>query len=122
MTKIFINHTNHPSKRWDAEQTAAAQTYGEIIDMPFPSVNPLSTAEEICELVEVQLKKILELEPVAVLCQGEFNYTFALVERLKNSGVKVMAATSERITDEEILSDGTTRQVSTFRFVQFREY
>ena len=122
MTKIFINHTNHPSKRWDAEQTAAARTYGEIIDMPFPSVNPHSTAEEICELVEVQLKKILELEPVAVLCQGEFNYTFALVERLKNSGVKVMAATSERITDEEILSDGTTRQVSTFRFVQFREY
>ena len=49
-------------------------------------------------------------------------FVSASVERLKNSGVTVVAATSERIAVEEILSDGSSRQISTFRFVQFREY
>ena len=122
MKKIFVNHTNHPSTHWGREQTAAAQTFGEIVDVPFPAVNPQSTSEEICELVQSNAEKILEFEPAAVLCQGEFNYTFAMVERLKNFGVTVVAATTERVSHEEILPDGSTRQVSTFNFVRFREY
>lgn len=122
MKKIFINHTNHPSERWSAEQSSAAKAYGEILDMPFPAINPSATTEEVGEFVEENLERILEHEPAAVLCQGEFNYTFALVERLKNFGVKVLAATTERVAVNEILPDGSGRQVSTFRFVQFREY
>lgn len=122
MRKIFINHTNHPSTRWSDEQLSAAQAYGEIFDMAFPAVNPSATAEEVRQLARRNAEKILELEPAAVLCQGEFNYTFALVEQLKSSGVKVVAATSERIVISETLPDGSTRQISTFRFVQFREY
>ena len=45
-----------------------------------------------------------------------------LVERLKNFGITVMAATSERTTHEETLPDGTARQISTFHFVRFRKY
>lgn len=122
MTKIFINHTNHPAARWSAEQISAARVYGEIVDVAFPAVNAAATTQEVRELVQNNLKKILELEPAIVLCQGEFNYTFAMVEELKKLGVKVVAATSERVAVEEILSDGSTRQISTFRFVQFREY
>lgn len=122
MKKIFINHTNHPSTRWCAEQISAAEVYGEILDIPFPAIEPEATAEEVREVVGIYLEKILAQEPAAVLCQGEFNYTFALVEQLKNFGVKVMAATSKRVTSEEVLPDGSTRQVSTFRFVRFREY
>ena len=122
MRKIFINHTNHPSTRWSDEQLSAAQAYGEIFDMVFPAVNPSATAEEVRELAQRNAEKILEPEPAAVLCQGEFNYTFALVEQLKSSGVKVVASTSERIVISEILPDGSSRQISTFRFVQFREY
>ena len=122
MRKIFVNHTNHPSARWSAEQISAAQVYGEILDMPFPAVDAAATAEEVRAQVEENFEKILETKPAVVLCQGEFNYTFAMIERLKNFGVKVVAATSERVAVEEILPDGSTRQVSTFRFVQFREY
>lgn len=122
MKKIFVNHTNHPSARWNSEQTAAAKVYGEIVDLPFPAISPHASSEEIRELVRANAEKILELEPAAVLCQGEFNYTFEMVERLKNFGVKVLAATSERVTHEEILPDGSSRSISTFRFVQFREY
>ena len=122
MKKIFVNHTNHPSERWSAEQISAAQVYGEILDIPFPAVDAEATPAQVAALVEENLEKILALKPAAVLCQGEFNYTFVLVERLKSFGVKVVAATSERATVDEILLDGSTRQVSTFRFVQFREY
>lgn len=122
MEKIFINHTNHPSARWSAEQIAASRAYGQIADVPFPAVDAEATAEEVRELVRAQAEKIMAMEPAAVLCQGEFNYTFALVERLKRLGVKVVAATSERTVLEETMSDGSTRQVSTFKFVQFREY
>ncbi len=122
MKKIFVNHTNHPSERWSAEQISAAQVYGEILDIPFPAVDAEATPAQVAALVEENLEKILALKPAAVLCQGEFNYTFVLVERLKSFGVKVVAATSERATVDEILPDGSTRQVSTFRFVQFREY
>lgn len=122
MKKNFVNHTNHPSERWSAEQRTAAQVYGEILDIPFPAVDAEATPAQVVALAEENLEKILALKPAAVLCQGEFNYTFALVERLKNFGVTTLAATSERATVDEILPDGSTRQVSTFRFVQFREY
>lgn len=122
MKKIFVNHTNHPSERWSAEQKTAAQVYGELVDVPFPAVDAEATPVEVAAQVEDNLKKILALKPAAVLCQGEFTYTFAMVERLKNLGVTAVAATSERVVVEEILSDGSARQISTFRFVQFREY
>lgn len=122
MEKIFVNHTNHPSANWSAEQTSAAQKYGEIVDVPFPAVSAEASVDYVRELVQVQLEKILTLKPSVVLCQGEFTYTFAMVERLKSAGVKVMAATSARSVSVEILPDGSTRQVSTFNFVQFREY
>lgn len=122
MKRIFINHTNHPSGRWSSEQITASKVYGQIVDIPFPLVRADATTAEVRELVREHVEKIMTMEPAAVLCQGEFNYTFALVERLKSLGVKVLAATSERTVQEETMPDGSTQQVSTFRFVQFREY
>lgn len=122
MRKTFVNHTNHPSCKWSNEQLKAAQSFGEVKDLPFPNINPRATTADIKSFVDENLELILATEPVAVLCQGEFNYTFAMIERLKALGVTVLAATSERVVTSEILPDGSSRQVSTFRFVQFREY
>lgn len=122
MRKIFINHTNHPTTSWSEEQLKAARIHGDIVEIPFPTIEAEATAAEVREVVQEQLEKILAMNPTIVLCQGEFNYTFAMVERLKNFGVQVVAATSKRVAHEEILPDGSTRQVSVFRFVQFREY
>lgn len=122
MRKIFVNHTNHPSRGWSAEQKTAARVYGETIDIPFPAIRAEATSTEVGAQVEESLEEIMSHKPAAVLCQGEFTYTFAMVERLKSLGVTVLAATSERVATEEILPDGSARQISTFRFVQFREY
>ena len=120
--KIFVNHTNHESANWSAEQKAAAESYGKIIDLPFPEVPPNFGAEEVRQLVLKNLQEILKLAPVAVLCQGEFSYTVAMVEELKKNKIPALAATSERIVSENTAGDGSTKKVSIFRFVRFRPY
>lgn len=122
MEKIFLNHSNHPSEQWTAEQIAAAEVYGDIKDFPFPNVPPSFSSDEVQELVRKNLRTILKMSPVAVLCQGEFNYTFAMVQELKKNNIPVMAATSERVVTSMIQADGTTQRISSFRFVRFREY
>ena len=122
MEKIFINHTNHPSAKWSVEQKNAAEIFGRIVDVPFPDVPPNFSTEEVHAMVLNNLQEILKLSPVAVLCQGEFNYTVAMAEELKNRGIPVMAATRERVVSEITESDGSTKRVSVFNFVRFREY
>ena len=120
MKNVFVNHTNHSSAKWSEPQLAAARKFGEIVDLPFPAIDANASREQVLELVELQLSAILELSPSAVLCQGEYVYTCAMVERLKSIGIPVMAACSERVTSERVTVDGATERISTFRFVQFR--
>ena len=120
--KIFINHTNHRSENWSAEQTAAAEKLGRIVDLPFPEIPSNFSTEEVKQLVLENLQEILKLSPTVVLCQGEFSYTFAMVEELKKIKIPVIATTSERIVSEITDSDGSTKKVSVFRFVRFRAY
>lgn len=120
--KIFVNHTNHAATNWSAEQIAAAENFGRIVDFPFPEVPPSFTAEEVRAMVLKNLQEILKLSPTAVLCQGEFNYTVAMVEELKRNKIPVMAATSARAVSEVVEADGSTKKLSIFQFVQFRPY
>lgn len=45
---MLINFTNHPSALWSAEQKAAAQVYGKVIDLAFPAIDP-ATNEAVLE-------------------------------------------------------------------------
>lgn len=45
--KVFINCSNHPSERWSREQKQAAEGYGEIVDLPFPEVDPSWDAGQV---------------------------------------------------------------------------
>ncbi len=119
---MFINHTNHPSEFWNQDQITAASAYGEIIDIPFPVIDPHWDDEEIDKLVLQNGGIIEEKHPDMVLCQGEFIYAFRLIEYLKRRGIKVVAACSERVAREKQNEDGTVVKESVFRFVQFREY
>ena len=117
----FINHSNHPSVNWSQEQQEAALAYGDIVDLPFPELHADYTEQQICEAVQKSLDKIMALDPVAVLCQGEFTYTYNLVKLLKEKEIKVLAACSERMAHEK-WDGGVSCKVSYFKFVQFREY
>ncbi len=44
MEKKFLNLSNHPSAAWNADQLAAAQKLGSVVDLPFPVVTPSATS------------------------------------------------------------------------------
>lgn len=117
----FINHTNHPSSQWNEDQKKAAARYGEILDLPFPSIPPNASAEEVSAMAEDMFHRMLRLRPCVVLCQGEFTYSYALIRLLRKEGISVVAACSERDVTE--WNEGETSQKSVrFRFIQFRQY
>lgn len=116
---MFINLTNHPSENWSEEQLEAARQYGEIVDLPFPIIEPFFTTKDIEDLADITVDGIkgLDANPI-VHVMGEMTFTYAIVTRLKALGVTCVASTTERLV--KMMPDG--KKVSEFKFVQFREY
>ena len=117
MGACFVNLTNHPSHLWDAKQLEAAKLYGEVIDVPFPQVDVRCEKDEIKKMAEYLVEKIVDHNPSAVLCQGEFSLTYQLVTRLKAKNILVLTACSER----KAVQDGD-KKIVIFQFEKFREY
>ena len=116
---MLINYSHHPSDRWDEKQTAAAKEYGEIIDVPFAYIPPKATTQEVINIAKEQVDIMLSKNPEAVLCQGEMTVCFHIVSLLKQKGVKVLCACTERVS-EEIIENGKSVTRSLFEFVQFQ--
>lgn len=119
---IFINHTNHPSEKWSAAQRQAAEAFGEIVDVPFPAIPPEWDEHQVAKLAASEAEELLAEHPAAVLVQGEFTYTYALIEHLRAAGIPALAACSRREAVETVAPDGSTVRTSTFRFLRFRRY
>lgn len=118
---MFVNFSNHPSRYWDYKQKEASQIYGELIDMPFPQIFPNATEEELLKLSQDYAQRIMSLgslEELTVHIMGEMTFTYMVVTKLKEMGVKCVASTTERKTTYN--DDGT--KLSEFSFVRFREY
>ncbi len=119
---MLINLSNHPVSKWSNEQLSAAQTqFGEVVDLPFPIVDPRADENQVGALVDEYLQKVIYLsknQKVAVHLMGEMNFSFALVARLQNAGFICVASTTQRIVNE--LPDGG-KEVK-FQFVRFRKY
>ena len=118
---MLVNLTNHPSESWSESQLLAAKQYGEIIDMLFPTINPLAEEEEIDILANEytdKIKKIAVGTDVTVHIMVEMNFTYKTVSLLKASGIGCVASTTLRKVKET--SDG--KRISEFEFVRFRKY
>lgn len=97
----------------------AAQQYGEIVDISFPSIGPYFTSKGINELAETAVEGIRALDSNPVVhIMGEMTFTYAVVSRLKALGIACVASTTERLV--KMMPDG--KKISEFKFVQFREY
>lgn len=115
---MLLNLSNHPSASWPKNQkNAAIEAYGGIEDLAFPQISPEWDENQIGDLVSEYLVKIQEITPSAVHIMGEMTFTYRLVNRLKDVGVKCIASTTNR---KAIEKDGV--KTSTFNFVQFRAY
>lgn len=119
---MIINFTNHPSQRWSREQREAALAYGEIVDLSFPAVPEDWDEHQVEALAREWSETIAARNPEAVICQGEFTLTAAVVSLLQARGIRVLAACSRRCVLEERQQDGTTVKHTSFRFARFRPY
>lgn len=119
---MLLNFSNHPSKLWSMEQIdAGREEYGEIQDLPFPSVSPKANVSEIQSLAKEYVLKILAMAEgtkMVVHIMGEMTFTYSVVSQLKKNGIVCIASTTERNT--EMAPNG--KKISDFHFVQFREY
>lgn len=112
---MLINLSNHPSSAWSADQKAE---YKDIVDIPFPQIDPEGDGAYIDALVREYLEKINQIKNIsAVHVMGEFNFCYKIINELKARGIKCVASCTKRDTVEE---NGV--KVSKFKFVQFREY
>ena len=121
MVSLFLNISNHPSSMWNSGQLKAAAMYGEIVDLPFPVVAPDAENQELQTLAQDCVQKILSMgdtQKLTVHIMGEMTFTFMVVTRLKELGIRCVASTTERKTTYN--ENGT--KLSEFSFVKFREY
>lgn len=118
----FVNFSNHESVYWNEQQRAEAEKWGAIVDYPFPKVEANATEEEIAILTEEVVCNILRLKPAAVMCQGEFTLAYAVISKLKELGIEVLAACSSRQSVETYSENGNSTKNSVFKFVKFRKY
>lgn len=118
---LFLNLSNHSSDKWSKAQLDAARAYGEVVDMPFPEIDPGATTEEIHRLAEEYAEEITSSyldRDLTIHLMGEMTFTFRLVTLLLARGVSCVASTTQRKTSE--LPDG--KKESIFEFKEFREY
>lgn len=118
---LLINLTNHPYAQWDDKQKQAAQTYGEVRDLPFPRIDSTASEEEITDLVNSFYEKIRALgrqDVTTIHIMGEFSFTFALLKKLQAAGYICVASTTERIVREI----GDNKKEVSFQFKRFRRY
>ncbi len=124
---MLINFSNHPSVNWSESQIAMAKsTFGALVDVPFPAVDPGAQEREIDQMALDYYSRLTTMldecanEPYvnAVHIQGEFTFVFRLVTLLKASGIRCIASTSNRNVEFE---EGGEKLVK-FDFVGFRDY
>jgi len=127
---MFINVSNHPSRKWSQEQLQAAQELlyedDAIVDIQFPNVAPDGATFDVQLLAEKLYEKIESMTfgtcfPTTVMVQGEFSLTHTLTNLLLKADYGCIVACSERSLQESILPDGTTSKKAVFKFVQFRK-
>ena len=115
---MLINLSNHPSTSWSESQLAnATAVYNSIHDISFPPISPEMSEIQITDLAQNYVKQVIALKPIAVHIMGEMNFVHKCVTLLKMYDIKCIASTSER----EVIEENGTK-LSTFRFIQFREY
>ena len=119
---VFVNCSNHPSAGWSERQKEAAEQYGKIVDVPFPDVDPGWDEAEVHRHAQELCSRICAYPVAAVMCQGEFTLSYALIHLLKARGIRVLAACSRRRAVEVKQEDRSVEKQAVFCFEQFREY
>ncbi len=119
---LLINLSNHPSSKWSDEQrTTALAQFTNILDIPFPQIDPIASTADICQLAEEYLQKCYEIadnQAFTIHLMGEMTFTYTLVALLQQNGITCLASTTHR----KVLAEEGGKKTFLFEFIQFREY
>lgn len=119
---MLINLSNHPSDKWSELQIAAAnEQFGEIVDLPFPQIEPDATKADIAQIAQDYLTRVQQIgqpNDTAIHIMGEMTLTYQLVALLKDAGYRCYASTTVR----EVYEQEPGKKTVIFQFVKFREY
>lgn len=117
----LINLSNHPLQSWSDEQLCAARKqFAEIIDYPFPAVNPHLDSEQLYPMAGTlvyELKEKYPAEQFALHIMGEQTMSFLLIQLLMTAGYRCLSSTSDRLVD---VKEG--HKIVRFQFQRFRDY
>ena len=98
-----------------------SKVHGEIVDIPFPNVDPLGDEEYIrnlCKEYEQKIKEIADGKEASIHIMGEMTFSFSLINLLKSQGYSCVASTSKRMVIEREVG----KKEILFEFVRFRQY
>ena len=122
---MLINFSHHVHTQWSEKQLQKAiDLYQEIIDIPFPNVEPEGDEIYIQNLADEYLNQILEIQQqnadksITVHLMGEYTFCFALLKKLQAHNITCVASTTKRIV--QMTED--QKKISVFEFVQFRKF
>ena len=102
-----------------ADFTIAEPT--QAIAMAAKNVDPKASTQEIRNLAANIVRLALEKNCTHLLCMGEPSLFFATVTLAKLNGITCCVATTERISQEITLPDGSVKKTNVFSHVQFRD-
>lgn len=124
---MLINLSNHPSQNWQEKQSVeAGRLYGEIIDIPFPVIDPNFNETEIENLAKEYFSKIKKIfaenntqnQNNAVHIMGELTFCFTLITLLNSNNISTIASTTNR----NVVNEENGQKTVVFDFVKFRIY
>lgn len=119
---VFINLSNHPYSTWSEAQLTAARSFGDLLYLEFPTVDPgwddVEIYREAGKIVRAIKQMAPDPESATVHIMGEMTMTYTLVETFKDLGYRCVASTTERNSWTNEQGD----KVVSFKFVRFREY
>lgn len=124
---MLINLSNHPLENWSEKQLALAKaTYTQIIDVPFPTIDPNANSDSILLLAKRTLDSCkekfadlaIEDKNNAIHIMGELSFVYAFVQYAHKENINCIVSTTKRNTSE----DKNGKKISFFQFESFRAY
>lgn len=122
--KRLVVLSNHPPTNWSEEMKKG---WDEIIYIPHPHIPPDMSREELEKLAQVYVEELFSYNDSCLdtyfTIQGEYLFTLLVTLGLLERGVeldKFIYPTTQRVSKEELQSDGSIKKVQFFKFVQWR--
>jgi len=124
----LINISNHPSSEWTEQQKFG---WDEIVDIPFPQIDPKDSVWTVEEQAQRLFKEILKQgwtdNGIRVAIQGEYTLCYILMGLIYRWNgaleppIQVFVPVFEEKVVEKVQLDGSLKKVVISKFVRWRE-